>query len=103
MPKSSQPLSMNSGPRPAKPIDGRGDGAAWLILKVASAVAALEPGQVLEVWGSDPKLKSDLPLVLARHGCRLLEARQVQRGYRFLLVKPGRPRTGGEPFQTIGG
>ncbi len=94
MQPSSHPEPPDLERPPSSFLDGRGVGAAWLILKVAQAVAALAPGQVLEVLGSDPRLLSDLPPVLARHGCRLLVSGQGQDGYRFVLA--GGPAPGAD-------
>lgn len=77
--------------RTASLLDGRGAGAAWLILKVAQAIAGLEGGQLLEVLGSDPRLLSDLPPVLASHGCCLRRTETMDDGYRFLIAKQAPP------------
>ena len=87
----SQPL-----PEPSHFLDARGDGATWGILKVARALVGLQPGQVLEVIGSDPRLLNDLPPVLEGHGCRLLGVEQGQGLYRFLLTRPGPPGFSGQ-------
>ncbi len=85
-----QPPSHTTNPQPPAErhrLDTRGAGATWGILKVANALAGLGPERVLEVIGSDPRLLSDLPPVLAGHGCRLLQVEEGEGQYRFLVQR----------------
>jgi tRNA 2-thiouridine synthesizing protein A len=55
-----------------KVIDLRGLTCPAPILRTKKAIEELEPGQVLEVWGTDPGTKSDMPAWAKRAGHEFL-------------------------------
>lgn len=71
---------------PTATLDIRQIGTPWGILKVGQAIRGLAPGQILEVLGSDPALKRDLPRVVAQGGGRLCGLEQGPDFIRFLLT-----------------
>ncbi len=66
-------------------LDARQFSAAWSILKLGPMLRSLEPGQVLELLGTDPKLLNDLPRVLQKSGARVLRVEQRSDYFRFLV------------------
>ncbi len=55
-----------------KVIDLRGLTCPGPILQTKKAIQELEPGQVLEIWGTDPGTKSDIPAWAKRTGHEFL-------------------------------
>ena len=72
---------------PELQLDARQFSAAWSILKLGPMLRSLDPGQVLELLGTDPKLLSDLPRVLQKSGARVLRVEQRSDYFRFLLCR----------------
>jgi tRNA 2-thiouridine synthesizing protein A len=55
-----------------KVIDLRGLTCPGPILQTKKAIEEIEPGQVLEIWGTDPGTKSDMPAWAKRAGHEFL-------------------------------
>jgi tRNA 2-thiouridine synthesizing protein A len=63
---------MNEFPKADKVLDLRGLTCPGPILKTKHAIEELEAGQVIEVWGTDPGTKSDMPAWAKRAGHEFL-------------------------------
>ncbi len=74
-------------------IDLRGVSCPWSILKAKSQLTLLEPGEVLKVLVTDPKMLVDLPRVLGQKGHQLMEI-QKRSGFSQLYVRRGRNEKG---------
>ena len=74
---------------PIVSLDIRQLGTPWAILKVGQALRGLRPGQVLEVLGTDPLLRRDLPPVVAAGGGKLFALEEHQGLLRFSFILPG--------------
>ncbi len=72
-------------------LDARQFSAAWSILKLGPMLRSLEPGQVLELLGTDPKLLDDLPRVLQKSGALVLRVEQRSDHCRFLISRQAGP------------
>ena len=58
------------------------------VMKVAKAMKSLKEGEVLEMLGTDPGTKSDLPKWCDKTGNVLLEQNEPESGvFRFLIEK----------------
>jgi tRNA 2-thiouridine synthesizing protein A len=71
--------------QPEMLLDGRGWTCAWCILKTESRLKLMEPGQVLEVLCSDPRIIEDLPKVLRSHGDELIRVDEHSDHFRLHL------------------
>lgn len=43
------------------------------VIRTQKAIATMAPGEILEVWCSDPGVKADIPAWCRVHGHRLIE------------------------------
>jgi tRNA 2-thiouridine synthesizing protein A len=69
-------------------LDLRGWGCPWYVVKAKSWLNRMEPGQVLELLGTDPESLSKVPSVL-RHGKdKVIEVKQYA-DYHRLLIRRG--------------
>ena len=53
-------------------LDCKGLSCPMPMLKIKKAVQKLQSGQILEVWGTDPGTKNEVPKLCEKEGCELL-------------------------------
>ncbi|MCD6365930.1 MAG: sulfurtransferase TusA family protein [Bacteroidales bacterium] len=69
-------------------LDTKGLSCPMPMMKLAKAIKGLNSGDVLEMLGTDPGTKSDLPKWCAKSGNTLLEETDLEGGvFRFLIQK----------------
>jgi tRNA 2-thiouridine synthesizing protein A len=68
-------------------LDCRKDACPMPLLKTKKAMAALAPGEILEVLGTDPGSKNDLPSWAARTGNLYLGVEEEDGLFHFYLQK----------------
>lgn len=74
--------------KPDQTLDTRGLSCPLPILKTGKAMKGLEPGQILEVLGTDPGTKKDMPKMAKKSGHIWLGFLDQNEGfYRFYLQK----------------
>ena len=74
--------------KPNHTLDVRGISCPMPTLKTAKKMKSLEPGQILEVWGTDPGTKKDMPKLAKKSGHEWLGHLDNGEGfYRFYLRK----------------
>ncbi|RJX36581.1 MAG: sulfurtransferase TusA family protein [Desulfarculus sp.] len=73
---------------PDEVLDCRGLSCPMPILKTKKALKNLKPGQILEIQGTDPGTRNDLPAFTQRSGDELLGEEQGD-GYISFFVKKG--------------
>ena len=73
---------------PDQTLDVRGISCPMPTLKTAKAMKGMEPGQILEVLGTDPGTKKDMPKLAKKSGHEWLGFLDNEEGfYRFYLKK----------------
>lgn len=72
---------------PQSTLDCRGDGCPLPLLKTKKAMAALASGEILEVVGTDPGSKNDLPSWASRTGNLYLGEEDEGNVFHFFLQK----------------
>lgn len=72
---------------PQRTLDCRGDACPLPLLKTKKAMAELASGEILEVVGTDPGSKNDLPSWAARTGNLYLGEEEEGNLFRFYLKK----------------
>jgi len=71
-----------------KTLDTRGLSCPMPIMKLAKAIKEINSGEILEMLGTDPGTKSDLPKWCSKMGHTLLETTELEGGvFRFLIQK----------------
>ncbi len=70
-----------------KELDVRGLSCPLPVLRTKKALNAIETGQVLRVHSTDPAAVKDLQALARQTGNELLEAREANGEYTFLLRK----------------
>lgn len=73
--------------QPDDSLDMRGGCGAFCLLKILGRVDAMEPGQRIEVWGTDPNLASDLPRLIGLRGGQVASITEEDGFFRLLLLK----------------
>lgn len=69
-------------------IDTKGLSCPMPLMKLAKAMKGLQSGEVLEMYGTDPGTKSDLPKWCEKSGNSLLETEELENGiFKFLIQK----------------
>jgi tRNA 2-thiouridine synthesizing protein A len=68
-------------------LDCKGLSCPMPIMKLAKTMKSLESGQVLELLGTDPGSKSDLPAWCEKTGNILLEQTEEDGVYHFFVKK----------------
>ena len=69
-------------------LDVKGLSCPMPMMKLAKAMKGLKPEQVLEMLGTDPGTKSDLPRWCDKTGNTLLDESELDGGvFRFLIEK----------------
>ena len=72
----------------AQTVDCKGLSCPMPMMKVAKAMKGLKSSDVLEMIGTDPGTKSDLPKWCVKTGNNLLEETELDGGvFRFLIQK----------------
>ena len=66
-------------------LDCKGLSCPMPIVKLNSAIKKIDVGQVLEMLGTDPGSKGDVPLWCKRKGNELLEASEQDGIYKFII------------------
>jgi tRNA 2-thiouridine synthesizing protein A len=72
---------------PNRTLDARGDVCPLPLLKTKKAMAEMASGEVLEVLGTDPGSKNDLPSWASRTGNLYLGLEEEGNFFRFYLQK----------------
>ena len=72
---------------PHRTLDCRGDACPLPLLKTKKAMAELASGQILEVVGTDPGSKNDLPSWASRTGNTYLGEEEEGEVFHFYLQK----------------
>jgi len=70
-------------------LDTRGLSCPMPLLKTKKTLKGLNPGQVLEVWGTDPGSKNDIPGFCKKGGNELLGMEDSPEGYTRYIIKKG--------------
>ncbi len=73
--------------KPDLTIDVRGEHCPMPVLKTSKSLKNMKPGQVLEVLGTDPGTKKDMPKVAQKSGNEWLGVIEDEGFYRFYLRK----------------
>ncbi len=73
--------------RPDAMLDCKGMSCPFPVLKAKKAIDALKPGQTLFVEVTDRGSKADIPAFLKRTGNELLESRESNGIFSFLIRK----------------
>jgi tRNA 2-thiouridine synthesizing protein A len=73
--------------RPDEILDARGLSCPMPILKTKKAMEKLSAGQILEILGTDPGTRNDLPAWAKRTGNEFLEERSEDGFFRFYIRK----------------
>ena len=76
-----------NGIRPDATLDVKGLSCPMPLLKTKNAIAGLGSGQVLEVLGTDPGSKNDLPSWCSRVGHDFLGTKDEAGFFRFFIKK----------------
>jgi len=79
--------------KPDHTLDVRGLSCPMPTLKTAKTMKSLDPGQILEVLGTDPGTKKDMPKLAKKSGHEWLGFLDQEEGYyRFYLKKGTGPK-----------
>jgi tRNA 2-thiouridine synthesizing protein A len=70
-------------------LDVKGLTCPMPVLKTKKAIEGMGSGQTLEVLATDPASKGDIPAFLDRLGHQLVEARENEGVFSFLIRKNG--------------
>ena len=70
-------------------LDTRGLSCPMPMLKTKKTLKGMKTGQVLEVWGTDPGSKNDIPAFCKKNGNELMEITDVPEGYTRYIIKKG--------------
>jgi len=74
--------------KPDEILDVRGQSCPMPVLKTAKAMKSMKPGQILEVMGTDPGTKKDMPKLARKSGNEWLGFLDDEEDfYRFYLKK----------------
>lgn len=77
---------------PDETLDVRGISCPMPTLKTAKAMKSLEVGQILEVWGTDPGTKKDMPKLARKSGHEWLGSLDDPEGFFRFYLKKGEKR-----------
>jgi tRNA 2-thiouridine synthesizing protein A len=73
--------------KPDETLDARGLSCPMPVLKTKKAIEKLSPGQILEILGTDPGTRNDLPSWARRTGNEYLGEKEDQGFIRFYVRK----------------
>jgi tRNA 2-thiouridine synthesizing protein A len=79
-------MSHQSSIKSDKILDCRGLSCPIPLLKVKKTIDTLQPGQILEVWGTDPATKIELQKFCEKGGYKLIEIIDTE-GYFKCFIK----------------
>ncbi len=79
---------MGEGITPDETVDCRGLSCPMPLLKVKKALKKLKAGQILEILGTDPGSKNDIPNYAEKQGDDFL-GMEDESGYTRYLIKKG--------------
>jgi tRNA 2-thiouridine synthesizing protein A len=69
-------------------LDCKGLSCPMPMMKLAKAIKGLNSGEILEMLGTDPGTKSDLPKWCEKTGNKIVEEGEAESGvFRFLIQK----------------
>jgi tRNA 2-thiouridine synthesizing protein A len=80
---------MVEGITPDETLDCRGLSCPMPLLKTKKTMKKLKPGQILEILGTDPGSKNDLPDYADKQGDEFLGMEEKSGYTRFLIKKRG--------------
>ncbi|EFK08680.1 conserved hypothetical protein [delta proteobacterium NaphS2] len=69
-------------------LDLRGWSCPWCIVKTRSWLSRMKPGQILELFGTDPEALKNLPSILKNGNDRIIEVKKYP-DYHRLLIRRG--------------
>jgi tRNA 2-thiouridine synthesizing protein A len=78
-----------SGVKANEVLDARGLSCPMPMLKTKKKLQGMQSGQVLEVLGTDPGSKNDIPAFCKKNGHELLGYEDLPEGYTRYLIKRG--------------
>ncbi|GAB1374936.1 sulfurtransferase TusA family protein [Bacteroidales bacterium] len=70
-------------------LDCKGLSCPMPMMKIAKAMKELKSGEVLEILGTDPGTKTDLPSWCEKTGNELLESSDLEGGVNKFIVRKG--------------
>jgi tRNA 2-thiouridine synthesizing protein A len=70
-------------------LDTRGLSCPMPMLKTKKALKGMTSGQIIEVWGTDPGSKNDIPDFCKKNGNELMDITDLPEGYTRYLIKKG--------------
>ena len=70
-------------------LDTRGLSCPMPLLKTKKTLKSMKSGQILEVWGTDPGSKNDIPDFCRKGGNELLEMMDDSNGFTRFFIKKG--------------
>jgi tRNA 2-thiouridine synthesizing protein A len=70
-------------------LDARGLSCPMPMLKTKKRLQGMKSGQILEVFGTDPGSKNDIPAFVKKGGHELLGYEDLPGGYTRYLIKRG--------------
>ena len=69
-------------------LDLRGWSCPWCIVKAKSWLSRMKPGQILELFGTDPEALKNFPSILRHGNDRIIEVKEFS-DYHRLLIRRG--------------
>lgn len=70
-------------------LDCKGLSCPMPMMKITKTMKGLNTGDVLEILGTDPGTKTDLPSWCAKNGHELLETADLEGGVNRMVVRKG--------------
>lgn len=70
-------------------LDARGLSCPMPMLRTKKTIKNLDSGQILEVWGTDPGSKNDIPGFCEKNNHEFLGYEDTSDGYTRYLIKVG--------------
>ena len=75
----------NDGPDIDRVLDLRGWSCPWCILKAKSWLTRMKPGQILELYSTDPETLKNFPSILRNGNDRVIEVKYYPDYHRMLI------------------
>ncbi len=73
--------------KPTKTLDARGLSCPMPLLKTKKALKEMKSGEILEVLGTDPGSKNDIPSFCKKNNYEFLGYEDMPEGYTRYLIK----------------
>lgn len=70
-------------------LDARGLSCPMPLLRTKKSLKNVPPGEILEIWGSDPGSKNDIPHFGAKNGNNFLGHYDDDEGYTRYFIRKG--------------